>query len=301
MKFVPTLISALIAICGLIMFFGAKNKGADGSDESIKASAKSKKLGMIISSIGIWLLIGCAITLIYGNPSQEEFSVNIIPPRANLVIWGYQPSETMVVGWGVMAALIMIALILRILFIPRLKDVPGKFQNALETIIETVESYASARTPYLGRFMYGYIFVIGATLFGNLIAELMGFRSPSSDLMFTAALSIMAFLMANWYGIRRLSISGRIKVLAHPSPLLIPIRLVTDLANPLSMACRLFGNTISGMIVLNLIYSALGNFSAGIPSIIGLYFNVFSALIQMIIFITLTLVNISDAASEISE
>ena len=300
MKFIPILIAALIAAGGSFMYLGAKKK-IEASDQPDKQDTRKKKIGMVIAIFGIWLFIGCAITLFFGQPAQEEFSVSIISPRANFMILGYQPSETMVVGWGVMAALISFAVVLRIFFIPKLSDVPGKFQNVLETIVETVEGYTSERTPYLGLFMYCYIFVIGATLMGNAIAELMGFRSPSSDLMFTAALSIMAFLMANYYGIRKLSLKGRIKAYSYPSPMLIPIRLVTDLANPLSMACRLFGNTLSGMIVLNLIYSALGNFAAGIPSIVGLYFNVFSALIQMIIFITLTLVNISDAASEISE
>ena len=165
-------------------------------------------------------------------------------------------------------------------------------------IVETIETYASERTIGLGRPMYGYVFTIGMMLIGNAVAELMGFRSPSSDLMFTLALSIIAFLMANWYGIRKRSLKGRLKSFLKPTPLLLPIRIVTDLANPLSMACRLFGNTISGMIVMNLIYSVLGNFAAGIPSIVGLYFNVFTALIQTIIFITLALSNINEATAE---
>ena len=296
MSFIPALISALVALCGYILYLRAQAKLA--ADQPAKKGARFKKAGIAISFVGIWLFIGCIATLIFGSPADEEFSVNIIPPKADFMIFGYQPSETMVVGWGVMAVLIVVAVILRIFFIPKLNDMPGKFQNAIETIIETVENYTSARTTNLGRFMCGYIFVIGATLLGNAVAELMGFRSPSSDLMFTAALSIFAFLMANLYGIRKLSMRGRLKSLASPTPFLIPIRIITDLANPLSMACRLFGNTISGMIVMTLIYSALGNFATGIPSLIGLYFNVFTALIQMVIFITLTLANLNDAMSE---
>ena len=135
------------------------------------------------------------------------------------------------------------------------------------------------------------------TLIGNAVAELMGFRSPSSDLMFTLALAIFSFLMANWYGIRVFSVMGRLKILASP-PAMLPIRLVTDLANPLSMACRLFGNTLSGMIIMGLLYSVLGNFAAGIPSVFGLYFNVFSAMIQTLIFVTLTLSNINETTAE---
>jgi len=296
MKYIPAVISGIIAFIGTTIYLRSA-KNTKSPERTVELAKLFKKIGMGISIFGIWMFIGSVITLLFGNPAQEKFNVSVIPPRSNIIIMGYQPSETMLVGWGVMAALILFAVIARIFLIPKLSDTPGKFQNAIEAVVETVESYTSERTDDLGRFMFGYIFAIGATLLGNAIAELMGFRSPSSDLMFTAALSIMTFFMANLYGIRKLTLQGRLKSYAYPSPLLIPIRLVTDLANPLSMACRLFGNTISGMIVLNLIYSALGNFAAGIPSLVGLYFNVFTALIQMVIFITLTLMNISEATT----
>lgn len=300
MRFIPAIAAALISLLGYWLRASAKKKALAGgqTDQSAKRQKGVGRIGLVLSIFGLWLLIGCVITLLFGSSPKGEFTVNIIPPRVSFSILGYQPSETMVVGWGVMAALIAVAVLLRIFFVPRLTDVPGRFQNAVETVIETVENFASERTDNLGRFMQGYVFAIGLMLIGNAIAELMGFRSPSSDLMFTAALAIFAFLMANWYGIRKLSLRGRLKSLAYPSPLLIPIRLVTDLANPLSMACRLFGNTLSGMIVMNLLYSALGNFAAGIPSVAGLYFNVFTALIQTVIFITLTLSNINEATTE---
>jgi len=298
MNYIPFIVSAIIVLFGYLMVSRLKKK-----DKTVKTGSSifTQKLlirvGMVICIFGIWLAIGSAISLVFGTHAEEEFTVNIIPPRVEFSIFGYQPSETMVVGWAVMAVLIIGAVLLRIFFIPKLSNEPGKLQNIVEVIVETIENYTSERTTDLGRLMYGYIFAIGMILIGNAVAELMGFRSPSSDLMFTLALSIFAFLMANWYGICRFSLKGRLKSFLKPTPLLLPIRIVTDLANPLSMACRLFGNTISGMIVMNLIYSVLGNFAAGIPSIVGLYFNVFTALIQTIIFITLALSNINEATS----
>ena len=300
MKWIPAAISAAVALLGYIMFLRLGNKvlEAQAAGRPFKMLRRLKKAALVIAVFAVWLLVGCVIMLIFGPPPAEEFTVNIIPPRAGFTLFGYQPSETMLVGWGVMAVLIAVALILNRHFIPKLSDEPGKFQNIVEFLVESVENYSSQRTVDLGRPMFGYVFAIGATLIGNAIAELMGFRSPSSDLMFTVALSLFAFLMANWYGIRKLSLRGRLKGILHPSPFLLPIRIVTDLANPLSMACRLFGNTISGMIVMTLLYSVLGDFGTFIPSIVGLYFNVFTALIQTIIFITLTLSNINDATTE---
>ena len=299
MRFIPAIVSAVIVFLGYMILSRAQKKiaEANATGQSLKLLGRLKKAGLAIVIFAAWLLIGSILALVFGSEPEEAFTVNIIPPRADFSIFGYQPGETMLVGWGIMAVILITAVALRIFFIPRLSDEPGKLQNAIEALVEAVESYSSQRTVDLGRPMFGYVFAIGVTLIGNAIAELMGFRSPSSDLMFTIALSLLAFLMANWYGIRKLSLKGRLKSLMHPSPLLFPIRLVTDLANPLSMACRLFGNTISGMIVMTLLYSVLGNFGAFIPSIVGLYFNVFAALIQTVIFITLTLSCINEATT----
>jgi len=298
MKYIPFAVSAIIVLFGYLMHLKLKKRdGTSGAGKSIFTQRLLTRIGMMICIFGIWLAVGSAITLVFGTHVEEEFTVSIFSPRMDFSILGYHPSETMVVGWAVIAVLSIGAVISRIFFIPKLSNEPGRFQNAVEMIVELIESYASERTTDLGRPMYGYVFTIGMMLIGNAVAELLGFRSPSSDLTFTLALSIYAFLMANWYGIRKLSLTGRLKSFLKPTPLLLPIRIITDLANPLSMACRLFGNTLSGMIVMNLIYSVLGNFAAGIPSIVGLYFNVFTALIQTVIFITLALSNINEATT----
>lgn len=300
MRYIPFIVSAIIILFGYLMVMRFKKN--NGTSETGKAAFAQKqqtvRMGMAVCIFGIWLAVGSAFTLVFGTHAAEEFTVNIIPPRMGVSILGYQPSETMAACWAVMAVLIAGAVLSRIFCIPKLRDEPGWFQNAVEVVVEMIESYASERTSDLGRPMYGYVFTIGIMLLGNAVAELMGFRSPSSDLMFTLALSVFAFFMANWYGIRKRSLKGRMKSLLKPTPLLLPIRLITDLANPLSMACRLFGNTISGMIVMNLVYSVLGNFAAGIPSVVGLYFNVFTALIQTVIFVTLALSSINEATTE---
>ena len=72
-------------------------------------------------------------------------------------------------------------------------------------------------------------------------------------------------------------------------------RAIAEIAIPVSMACRLFGNMLGGMIVMDLIYSALGNGAIGLPSLAGLFFHVFHPLIQAFIFVTLTLTFINEA------
>ena len=298
--FITPFIGFALALAGFFLHRIAQKKSVSASldGKPFKRFKRLKTLGAAISVVGCWVFIVNILTLIFGDLPQEELTVSIIPPRAEFSILGYTPSTTMLVGWGVMAVLIVAAVLLRIFVIPRLESVPRGIQNILETCVELVEGYSSSKTGDLGRPMFGYVFAIGAVLLGYAVAELFGFRSPSSDITFTLALALISFVMANWYGIRQRSIRGSLKSLANPSPLLLPIRIVTDLANPVSMACRLFGNTVSGMIVMDLVYSFLGSSAIGIPSILGLYFNVFAALVQAFIFITLTLINISEATTE---
>ena len=67
------------------------------------------------------------------------------------------------------------------------------------------------------------------------------------------------------------------------------------MAVPVSLACRLFGNMLGGLIVMDLLYFAMGNYAVALPSVVGLYFNVFHPLIQAFIFVTLTLTFIGEA------
>ena len=78
--------------------------------------------------------------------------------------------------------------------------------------------------------------------------------------------------------------------------MVLPLRMISDIAVPVSLACRLFGNMLGGMIiVMDLLYSAMGNLAVGVPSLVGLYFNAFHPLIQAYIFVTLTLTFINEA------
>ena len=83
--------------------------------------------------------------------------------------------------------------------------------------------------------------------------------------------------------------------------IMIPLKMVSDIAVPVSLACRLFGNMLGGMIVMELLKGALGGYGTGIPALAGLYFNLFHPLIQAYIFITLSLTFIEEATEPVIE
>jgi F-type H+-transporting ATPase subunit a len=93
-------------------------------------------------------------------------------------------------------------------------------------------------------------------------------------------------------------LGGYIKGFFDPVPFLAPLNIIGELANPVSLSFRLFGNILSGVIIMGLIYQALGFISPLVTPVFHAYFDVFSGLIQTFIFIMLTMVFISGAMAD---
>lgn len=258
-----------------------------------KRQKRPKIFATLTIVIGAYLFATRGLNLIFGVPVKEELTVNLFAERVELL--GLNLSTTIVYTWLAMAVLIIAALVLRLTVIRRMKDRPGGVQNVLESAVEAVVNYVHSKAHGMGEGFSAYIFTIAAFLIMCAVLELFGFHTPAADITMTFALAVMTFVLINVYGIRRKGLKGRIKALASPSPAILPIRLVTDIALPISMSARLFGNMLGGMIVIDLIYDSLGNYAVGIPSAFGLYFNVFHPLIQAFIFVTLTLTFINEA------
>lgn len=282
-------VSVLFIIIGLIL----KKKQRSASSDSKKKGKLAKKFPMLLIILGGYIIITRILSIAFGNVEGRELEVSIWADRVD--IFGYSLSSTVIYSWVVMAVLVVIAIILRITVVPKLKTVPSGCQNVLETMIEYIEKYTKTQTGGLGDGLNSYIFTIAAFLIGCAFLELFGLRAPTADITMTFALSLITFILINYYSIKKKGVGGRIKSLAQPVPVVFPMKIISDLAVPVSMACRLFGNMLGGMIVMDLLYVALSTNAVGIPSLVALYFNVFHPLIQAFIFVTLTLTFINEA------
>lgn len=254
---------------------------------------KQKTWPTIFLIAGAWCLAEKLLQLAFGTKPAEDFSVSIWAPR--MEIGGVTLSSTVVVTWAVMAVLIVLAVLVRLLVIPRMTDKPHGIQNVLELCVESVCRFTRTSVGDLGANLPAYIFTVALFMVGCAAVELLGIRAPTSDITMTFAMALITFLLINYYGIKKKGVGGRIKSMAQPTPVVFPIKVVSDLAVPVSLACRLFGNMLGGMIVMDLLYSAMRNAAIGFPSVLGLYFNVFHPLIQTYIFVTLTLTFIGEA------
>ncbi len=241
-----------------------------------------------------WYFVGIIISLFSGGSGGLEVEFKLFPPRTTL--FGISFSSSTVITWGIIAVFLLLSLIFRFFIFPRFAEKPKGIQNVIEIAVESVCSFTKNVTGDLSDELPAYMFSVAAMLIGCAVAELFGLRPPTADLVMTFSLGLATFFLINFLSIKKKGIKGRIKGLASPSPIIFPMKVLSDISVPVSLACRLFGNMLGGMIVMELLKSSLGGYSIGLTALAGLYFNVFHPLIQTYIFIILSLTFINEAA-----
>ena len=115
----------------------------------------------------------------------------------------------------------------------------------------------------------------------------------------------MTFAMITYAKIKTNGFFGYLKSFADPIPL-TPLNIISEIATPVSMSFRHFGNVAGGMIITSLLYYALEGISSalgmsipfltiGIPAVLSVYFDLFSGFMQAFIFMMLSMVYIGSA------
>ncbi len=141
-----------------------------------------------------------------------------------------------------------------------------------------------------------YIPIFGTLMIAMLISNLVGltgFQNPTSNVSFNATLAIMFFLMIQFNALKKGGLKNRLKELCEPFPFLMPLNIIGDLALPISLTMRLFGNILAGSIITLLVYTLIKNIAPWgylgltLTPFIHAYFDIFSGVIQTYIFFTL--------------
>jgi len=259
-----------------------------------KEERKPKKLPLLMLFIGIWLMLGTLAKLIAPEAERRAFGVEIMAPR--VMIAGFSVSMTVLVTWGIMLIILILCLLVRIFVVPKMTEVPHGVQAVLEVAVGELTKYTNTTAGHLGDTLPAYVFSLGLFMLGSAAAELFGLRAPTADVTMTLSMGLVTFFLMNYYGVKLKGVKGRILGIGGGNAVVVPFKAMADIAIPVSLACRLFGNMLAGMIVMELLYYALGNFSFGLPSVVGLYFNLFHPCIQIFIFVTLSLTFIREAA-----
>ena len=196
----------------------------------------------------------------------------------------------------IVGGLLIFSLVVR----SKLKDEegrPGTLQNIAELIVEMLDSMVKGN---MGKHAVKYRNYIGTLFIFLLIANisgLLGLRPPTADYGVTLPLGIITSVMVQYNNIKWNKV-GAFTNLFKPLPFLFPINLIGEVAQPISISLRLFGNVVSGTVIMGLIYGLLYKFAWFWPGILHAYFDVFSGAIQTYVFCMLTMVWITDKIPE---
>ena len=208
-------------------------------------------------------------------------------------------TETIVNTWIIMAALILFAVVVRILA-RRFKTVPAGFQNAVEAVIEAfdniVKSTAGERFMGLGNW---YFMVFAFILVSNL-SGIVGLRPPTADWATTFALALATFFLIQAMGIRHRK-GKYLKSFFEPIFLFFPINLLGELSKPISLSFRLFGNVLAGLIITSLFYSLPIYLHFVLPVALHAVFDIFFGALQTYVFCVLSLSFVSSAVRTAEE
>ena len=192
--------------------------------------------------------------------------------------------------------LILLALVVRL----KLKDTEGKpsgLQNAMEMAVEMLDGMVKSSMGKSAAKYQNYIGVLFLFLLFSNLSGLLGLRPPTADYGVTFPLGIITFVLIQYNNIKWNKV-GAFTDLFKPLPFLFPINLIGEIAVPFSLSLRLFGNVLSGTVIMALIYGLLSKVAFLWPGVLHAYFDVFSGAIQTYVFCMLTMVFISQKVPE---
>ncbi len=189
---------------------------------------------------------------------------------------------------------------------------PSTRQHLAEWIVEKTQGLVDGS---MGEFFSGYAPFIGAILAISALSSLLtlfGLYPPTSDINIVAGWAILVFILITYYKLKG-GLLGYLKGFTEPIFVMTPLNILGEVATPVSMAFRHYGNVLSGSVIAVLIAFALQNLSSlvlgwlpgilgdipllrvGLPAILSIYFDIFSGCMQAYIFAMLTMLNISGA------
>jgi F-type H+-transporting ATPase subunit a len=171
----------------------------------------------------------------------------------------------------------------------------SRWQSILESIVATIRSEIEQLTqesadPYLPFIGTMFLFV----LFSNLIGIIPRFESPTGSLSTTAALALIVFFAVPFFAIRRKGLRAYLQNFIQPTPIMLPFNLISEISRTLALAVRLFGNMMSGRLLIAIMLSIIPLF---VPVALQML-NLLIGVIQAYIFAVLAMVYIATAARE---
>lgn len=228
-------------------------------------------------------------------------------------------NQTIVNTW----VLMILAIIILVLGTRNLSvDNPKGFQLLLEEYYKFIENtFLANYRDYKKRFipffsaLFAFILLSNLSVFlfpfimmyekeGNMLVIKPFFRTATADINTTLGLAIIVTVLFVTCWVKRIGIIGIFKELCHPFFIMLPINIIGELAKPINISMRLFGNMFAGLVIIGLLYGISfnnvlstwtfhllkGSFSFAVawPAALQLYLDLFIGILQAFVFTVLS-------------
>lgn len=200
------------------------------------------------------------------------------------VLGGIPITQTAVSAFVVMVILCTAGILLG----RNLKKRPDGRQVVVEKLVsmlyglveDAMGKHNSHWTPYIGTLFL-------SSLCGSLIGMTGIFRSTTADLATVGVWALMTTGLCWYWSIRNFGLKSWLKGFAEPVAVMLPINLVSELAQPVSMMFRHFGNILGGSVLTTLLYGALSAASALVLRLVGTNWIVSAAVLAVGVFLVI--------------
>lgn len=235
------------------------------------------------------LILGICLTGRIGSgESIKEMMRDAVLHEENRIalFGGFTVNPGLISAYTVTGILLFIGVLLRIFLIPRFKEIPGKAQLLLETVVGLFDHLAQSNSPHRNHFLGAYVFSAGVYIFSSTLFELLGLQAvstagrslslpaPLSDINGAIAMGCVSYLVILSGGIVSNGLRGVGSTLK-------------EFSLPISMSFRLFGAMLSGLLVTELVYAYI-QLSFVLPVFVAVMFTLLHALIQTYVLTMLT-------------
>jgi len=170
----------------------------------------------------------------------------------------------------------------------------ARWQNLLEIVVTAIEKQieeVGLRHPQKYIAFIGTLFLFIAL--ANLFTIVPGYAPPTSSLSTTAALALCVFVAVPYFGMRDQGLAGYLRSYVQPTVIMLPFNIISEFSRTLALAVRLFGNMMSGAMIIAILLTITPFIFPIFMTLLGLL----TGMVQAYIFAILATVYIAAATS----
>ncbi|MDO4518002.1 MAG: F0F1 ATP synthase subunit A [Bacillota bacterium] len=221
-------------------------------------------------------------------------------PRVIFSIGPVNITETVCFAWCISILIILFAFIAT----RKMETIPKGAQNVAEMIVEFIYGMVKGVMGDVSERFAPYIGTLIIFLGMGSMLGILDLRPITADLNCTVPAALVTFVLIHYNAVKAQTARGYIRELSSPYPFMLPLNIMSDCMFPVTLALRIFGNILAGVIIMALIYggletlshvfTALPIFQIALPLPLNFWFDLFEPILQAYIFCMLTMVFIDN-------